>query len=261
MPVLVTDADTPLGTRLVDRLVATGGEVRAYCSAQGDVGAMRRRGAIAASGDIDDVGRLEAACEQVHTVIHLGGGLLTTRPEQILVDMDSVVAAAAGAGVRRLVFLSVVGADPLSREPFRRVKGLAERQAAQGAVPSVAVRTALVQTPSLRSLVAGTPLPQDVLDHDVRAVSAVAVVELLVALDDLRSQGDRGGHATLVAAGERVSLAAWRDDPGDVPATYRPVDQFPLLLEGLRGPWVDDDPVPADAWAFTGVSPGIPSPE
>ncbi len=258
MPVLVTDADTPLGIRLVERLLALGGEVRAFCSATGDVGALRTLGAITASGDIDDVGRLEAACEQVHTVIHLGGGLLARRPEKLLMDMESVVEACANAGVRRLVFLSVVGADPLSPEPFRRVKGLAEQLAARGAVPSVAVRAALVDTPELRSLVAGTPLPADVLEHDVRAVRGEDLVDLLVALDDMRSRGE-AGHAALIASGAPVSLAAWREHPGEVAPTYRQLDGLPLLVSGLGGPWVDTDPVPADAWTFAGIEPGIPS--
>ncbi|MFT5222988.1 MAG: hypothetical protein ACI867_001298, partial [Glaciecola sp.] len=102
MPVLVTQADTTLGTALVRRLLATGGQVRAYCSAGGDVAILRAAGAIVAAGDVDDEGRLEAACEQVHTVIHLAGGLLSPSPERIVADAASVANAAGSAGVHRL---------------------------------------------------------------------------------------------------------------------------------------------------------------
>ncbi len=253
MPVLVTDADTPLGTALVQRLLATGGQVRAWCSARGDVGRLRGLGAITASGDVDDTGRLEAACEQVHTVVHLGGGLLSRSAEQVVVDQQSVVEAAAGAGVRRLVFLSVVGASAVADDPLRRAKAVAEQLAAEGPVPSVAVRVPLVDTAGLRGVLAGTPMPHDLVGAAVASVPASAVVELLATIDDLRSRGE-AGHATLVAPGRPHALGDWpRPADGHVAPTYRALAEVPLLVPALAGPWVDDDPVPADAWAFTGV--------
>jgi hypothetical protein len=71
MPVLVTSAQHPLARRIALRLLEEGGEVRAY--AHGAVADLRAAGAIVASGEVDDEGRLEAAMVQVHTVVHVGG--------------------------------------------------------------------------------------------------------------------------------------------------------------------------------------------
>lgn len=255
MPVLVTAADTDLGTALVHRLLATGGQVRAYCSADGDRAALRAAGAIVASGDVDDEGRLESALEQVHTMIHLGGGLLSPSPERIVADMATVCTAAANAGVARLVVLSVLGASRQAPDDLRRAKAEVELMAAEMTTPSVVVRTGLVLTDPFRAVLAGTPLPSEVREHEIDVVDRAALVEVLWTLDELRSEATTG-HATLVAPG-RLTTVGEVADSHTGPGVYRPLDTVPLLLGGLAGTWQDDDPIAADAWEFTGVDPEV----
>lgn len=255
MPVLVTQADTPLGTDLVRSLLELGGEVRAYCSSTGNIGPLRAAGAITASGTLDDEGRLEAACEQVHTVIHLGGGLLASSAERIVADAQTVATAASNAGVRRVIALSVVGASAGADDPLRRAKAAVEALLSEAAVPSVALRVPLVLTGELAAVLTGTPRPTDLDAHPVRTLPAADLVDLLVRLDDLRSEAQQG-HAVLVAAGDaaRPLREVVAELAVDV-STYRPDDQSPLLASGLAGPWTDPDDVTADAYALVGMAP------
>lgn len=256
MPVLVTAADSTLGVLAVRRLLAEGGEVRAYCRGSGPVAELRAAGAIVAVGDLDDEGRLEAAMAQVHTVLHLAGGLLSPSAEQVAFEADVVTTAAVQAGVRRLICLSLPGADPAADEPLRRAKGMAEAALRSAAVPTVVVRTSLVDGPRLRDALAGRDLDEATLARQVAPVRADDLVELLAQLDAVRSEAHEG-HVVFAANGPvRVTLGDYLDAVGRsrVGRTYRPTDRDPLLPAALDGPWLSElSGTVFDAWDFAGV--------
>lgn len=260
MPVLVTAADSPLGARTVRRLLDEGGEVRAYCRGSGPVSELRAGGAIIAIGDLDDEGRLEAAMAQVHTVIHLAGGLLSPTAEAVSFETDVVATAAAQAGVRRLIALSLPGADPRADEPLRRAKGMAEDALRSASVPTVVVRASLVDTPRLRDALAGQRLSLELGQRTVAPLRPDDLVELLAQLDAVRSEAHEG-HVVFAADGPtRMTLDDYLARVGvggsRVGRAYRPPGSDPLLLPALDGPWVSDaDEHTFDAWAFTGVRP------
>src|SRR5687768_9153463 len=90
-----------------------GGEVRVFvdeAAPSAVVDAFRAACCKVARGTLDDEGHLETAAEQVHTVVHLGGGPMTP-PDAVLDDAATVLSAAIGAGCRRLIWASHVGAD------------------------------------------------------------------------------------------------------------------------------------------------------
>jgi uncharacterized protein YbjT (DUF2867 family) len=260
MPVLVTAADSPLGVRAVTRLLREGGEVRAYCRGTGPVAELRAAGAIVAVGDLDDEGHLESAMAQVHTVLHLAGGLLSPGAEPVAYEADVVTTAAVQAGVRRLVALSLPGADPRADEPLRRAKGMAEAALRSAALPTVVLRPSLVDAPRLRDALAGRRLPADLLDRTVAPLRIDDLVELLAQLDAVRSEAHEG-HVVFAADGPtRMTLAGYLErvgvDASRLGRTYRPPERDPLLLAGLDGPWVSDvDEAVFDAWEFTGTRP------
>lgn len=68
MPVVVTAAETPLGRRVVARLVAEGAEVRALVDKP-----ATDLGVPTAVADWAELERLGAVLEGAHTVIHLAG--------------------------------------------------------------------------------------------------------------------------------------------------------------------------------------------
>src|SRR5680860_1475298 len=89
MPVMVTHAQSAAGRAAVRALRRSGGELRVWLDAEvatdDDAAAFRGLGCKVAAGTMDDEGRLELAFEQVHTVVHLGGGPLE-EPEEVLED-------------------------------------------------------------------------------------------------------------------------------------------------------------------------------
>ncbi|MGH2785014.1 MAG: SDR family oxidoreductase [Actinomycetota bacterium] len=128
MPVLVTGATGCVGRALIPKLVESGGQVRVYV--RRDVPEYRQRGVKVAIGEADHEGRLESALEQVHTLVHLIGG---PSPEPVFkiewlnrTSTEVALRAAENAEVRRIVFLSPLGADPSSDHPYLAAKGKAE---------------------------------------------------------------------------------------------------------------------------------------
>jgi nucleoside-diphosphate-sugar epimerase len=62
MPVIVVGADTPLGTVIVDHLLAPDREIRAFVTDPAAGSELRRRGVKVALGDLSDSSHVEGAC-------------------------------------------------------------------------------------------------------------------------------------------------------------------------------------------------------
>lgn len=258
MPVLVTSAQRSLPRRIARRLLDEGGEVRAY--AHGDATSLRAAGAMVATGEVDDEGRLEAAMEQVHTVIHVGGGVLSGDLDALERDADVVATAAANAGVRRVIVLSLPGADPDAAEPLRRTKGRIEARFAQAAPPSVVLRVSWVDTATVTDAVLAGGLLGEAEGVEVAPVRVDDLLELVAAFDRARSSADEG-HLVVAADGpQRLELADHlrRRDPDHRRLTGRRLpdpDTLATLRGALTGPWTAQDPVVVDGWAFADVDP------
>lgn len=163
MPVLVTGAEAGAGRAVVARLVRAGGEVRAFVDREATPAAVvegyRRWGAKVARGALDDEGRLELAMEQAHTVVHTGGGFLD-RPAGIVDELAGVISAALGAGCRRVVWLSCLGARAPGANPYLRACAEGEALLAETPVETVVLRRALTygpHDPLTALLAAGVP--------------------------------------------------------------------------------------------------------
>ena len=256
MPVLVAPADIGLGPALVTRLLADGGEVRAYCSGEGARAPLRQAGAIIADGDLDDEGHLEAAMEQVHTVVDLSGGPLAASAEAIDVAGRTVLRAASQAGVRRLVRLSVPGADPAAGDELRRVEGELEEALRDAAPPTVVVRPSVVDSARMRDALRSVATAEH-HDTEVAPVQPDDLIEALAILDAVRSHAHTG-HVVFHAEGDRMTLGSYLDrvDAGSrVGQVYVARSEVPLLGPSLSAPWVTDDEVVFDVWEFTGHEP------
>jgi uncharacterized protein YbjT (DUF2867 family) len=104
--ILVTAAYGNQGQRLIPLLARAGKKVRAMRAA-GDLAALKELGAAEAiHGDASDPASLARAMEGVETVYHIGPALLPNEEEMGL----AVVEAAEAAGVKHLVFSSVLHA-------------------------------------------------------------------------------------------------------------------------------------------------------
>jgi uncharacterized protein YbjT (DUF2867 family) len=261
MPVLVTAAHQPLARRIATRLLDEGGEVRVV--ADGDVTALRAAGAFVATATSDDEGRLEAALAQVHTVVHVGGGLLTRDPGRIVVAAETLARAATGAGVARIITVSLPGAHPAADDPIRRAKARAEQVLAAVPCPTVVVRAGLVDGPALRDALVTAGLSTEVLATEVAPVRATDLIELIAAFDRARSSSP-DGHLVVAADGpHRLSIAGYLDrvGAGRISRVGRRLPDPAVvdrLAAVLTGPWRDDGPGRVDGWDFADHQPEVP---
>lgn len=251
MPVLVNAAHRPVARLLVARLLEEGGQVRAL--ARSGVSELRAAGVFTAVGDPDDEGLLEAACTGVHTLVHLGGGL-GGDPAAVRAEGLAVAAAAEGAAVRRVLLVTMVGADPASPDPLRRAHAEVAAAVAAADVPSVEVRVGLVDTAPVRALLAAVGPPAELREHPVAPVTARDLVEVLVALDAARSRAT-DGHLVIAARGRAATLGDLLADGGGRRGARLPAPAVrDALLTTLAGPWVEDDPAVPSARDLLGVA-------
>ena len=266
MPVLVTAAHQPLARRVAARLIEEGGEVRV--TAAGDVASLRAAGAFVATATSDDEGRLEAALADVHTLVHVGGGLVTPDPGRIVTDAEVAARAARGAEVRRVIALSVAGASPDAVDPLRRAKSAMEAVFADLPCPTIVLRLGLVDTPALRDALMTAGLEPVHLDVVVRPVRVTDVLELVVAFDRARARSTQG-HLVVAADGpQAMSVAGYLDRvTGSQAGRGRLLGRrlpdpatIDRLVTTLAGPWEQAEPHLLDGWGFAQLEPGVPGP-
>lgn len=262
MPVLLTRPATAVARATASLLLEAGAQVRLFGPEVPSE--LRARGAFAAIGAPDDHGLLEAALAQVHTLVHVGGGLEVEHADHLVAEADLVLGAAERAGVQRVVVLSLPGAHPGADDPLRAAAGRVEQDAAARPFPTVVVRPSLVDTNAARDLLAS--LPGTALDDTV--VAPVRVEDLahgLVAIDEARSQAT-AGHVVFHAHGpEPLTVADYlrrigafdaaggRDLVGRV---YRPGGADAPARRALAGPWTEPaGTVSADLWDFADINP------
>ena len=161
-PILVTGATGTVGAHLVRDLRERGLPVRPFSRAAGDLG---------------DPVAVRAAVEGASQVF-----LCTANGPAQLAHELAVIDAAAAAGVRRIVKLSTVGAEPGSSAPFWDVHGRSERHLAASGLPSVVLRACFLMSnidPTASPLVAPAAGARIAMvdPADVAACAAVALAE------------------------------------------------------------------------------------
>jgi len=254
VPVLVHAAHRPLAQRLAVRLLAEGGQVRA--TAATGVAALRASGVFTANCDPDDEGTLEAALTNVHTLVVLLGGIGTDDVAAVRAEGLAAARAAEGADIARAVLVTLSGTSPSAADPLRRVHAEVAAAFAELPLPTVEVRTGLVDTPALRALLRTAGLAAAERELELALVDADALLQLIVAIDAARSRASEG-HLVLAAQGaHRVRLDALVGGEGASRAGMRLPAEVArsLLMQVLNGPWHDDDPTILDAWPLFGVA-------
>ena len=213
MPVLITGAETAEGLATARRLRRTG-EVRAFVDVDATTAAetLRSYGCKVAKGSLDDEGHLEAALEQVHTVIHLAGGPMT-QPDEVLDGAATVVSAAIGAGCRRMIYASHLGAGDPRGNAYLIACAEVEALLADAPLEAITIRRTLTYGP-------GDPLTDALAAGRVPPEAAEATHSPLYA-DDLalviaeadRVRGDLHDlHVQLTLSGPmEILLASFAD--------------------------------------------------
>ncbi len=100
--------------------------------------------------DVTRAESLRGAFDDCETIVHTVAVPTERRASFTDVNVrgtEHVVAEAERAGVRRIVHMSALGADPESPFPFLRSKGLGERAVVRSNAPSVALRPSILFGP------------------------------------------------------------------------------------------------------------------
>lgn len=148
MRVLVTGATGFVGRAVLPRLPHTGHQVRILL--RPSVASPRLPMSLAveaAVSSLNDDRGLRAALLEVDAVLHLAGGEVDgIRADPLASDAGgtaSLVAAADEAGVRRMVFLSQLGADRASAYPVLRAKAIGEEAIRRSRIPFTILRSGI----------------------------------------------------------------------------------------------------------------------
>lgn len=209
MPVMVTGAESAEGRATATWLRRSGGEVRVFVAraAAEEAEVLRSAGCKVARGDLDDEGHLETALEQVHTVVHLAGGPMTD-PDAVLDDAATVLSAAMGAGCRRMMWASHLGADAPRGNAY--LEACAETEALLDDAPleTIVVRRALTYGVGdvLTEALAAGALPPEAAESTHSPLYAGDLAMVLAEADRVRG-GVGDLSLTLALAGPTEVLA------------------------------------------------------
>ena len=107
---MVIGADTPLGAGLVEALLGTHQEVRAFVTDPSVVAGLKRRGVKVATGDVSDPSHVSSSCIDVFTAILVTAAAHDRRIRSFADDPDEVIAgwvdAVEEADVTRVIWLA-----------------------------------------------------------------------------------------------------------------------------------------------------------
>lgn len=226
--ILVVGATGLLGGHITRSLLERGRPVRALARSAAAEDSLRAAGAEVVRGDLKDPDSLRAACAGVDGVVTTANSAQRTEPDTSeTVDRQGtidLVDAAVGAGVRRFVLTSTLGADPASPHPFVAAKGAAEEHLRRAPIGwtvlqpnfSMDIWIPAVAGPAL----AGQPVT--IVGEGRRRHSMVAVRDVaayaVAALED-----DAAQRQTIVIGGPEA--LSWRDVLAEVEAGLgRPVE-------------------------------------
>jgi NADH dehydrogenase len=150
--ILVTGGTGFIGQALIRTLVEAGHEVRTLVRPSPRSPNLPRGVPVeVAVSALNDERGLRAAMVGVDTVYHLAGsewlGAYASLMEVDIRGTQSVVRAAADAGIERLFFTSHLGADRASAYPVFKAKAIAEEFIRRGGIDYTILRTSLVFGP------------------------------------------------------------------------------------------------------------------
>ncbi len=152
--ILLTGATGSTGSRLLDRLLAAGEDVRCLVRDPRRLGA-RRVDVQITMGDLRELSDpylLRQAMRGVHTVIHLAASLRDQPPYRVEelngLATARLVQAAEGAGVERFVYFSALNASPVQRTRFFRSKWAGENAVESSSMKTLVFRPSVVFDPS-----------------------------------------------------------------------------------------------------------------
>src|SRR5829696_7899088 len=128
--ILITGATGKVGTDLVNALVEQGAEVRALVRDPQRAARVLPEVVELSRGDLSDAESVKEALDGVERMF------LLSPPDQRMRELELIaIAAAREVGVKHLVKLSAIGADPSATGFFLREHGHAEQAVRESGIP------------------------------------------------------------------------------------------------------------------------------
>jgi NADH dehydrogenase len=145
--ILLTGGTGVVGSALLPRLLAEGHEVRCLVRDPRRLGPDRVRVQLSLA-DLGDPRGLRHAVRGADTVIHLASAIRDQPPRRVeevtALGTHRLLRAAEGAGVRRFIFFSALGATSFQRTRFFRAKALAEERVASSELETTILAPSII---------------------------------------------------------------------------------------------------------------------
>lgn len=243
--VLVTGANGHLGRRLLRALAARGDAPRALVRSRAAADALAgvcEAGSVEIwTADYGDAAAIEQAAAGCDRIAHLVGILKETATSRYVDAHEratrSIARAAERAGARRLVTVSILGADPASANACLASRGRSEQILLEGKVPATVLRVPMVLGPGEH---AASALRARASARVAWLVRGGASLEQPLDADDLLHAvlsalaDDSGGHRVLDLAGpESLSRRALVRRAAAALGTRPRIAPVPWLLASL----------------------------
>jgi len=244
--VLVAGATGFLGASFVRELAAR--DLRVIALGR-DAGRIRRRfeglRVEARSGDVTRLGSLEAALQDVDTVVQCVqfSGFPVEDASRGLTFMDvdgqgtqNLVECARAASVQRFVYLSGVGADPSSDRPWYGAKAVAEASIRDSGLGYTIIRPSWVYGPEDRSLnlfiraLRLNPLFFPQIGDGVQRLNPLYIQDLAAVVADVVETRSADGETFELGGPIAYTLDEIIRIAMEVTAQPRPIVHFPVAL-------------------------------
>ena len=276
--ILIVGATGILGGMITQRLLAEGNDVRILLrhNSPSDQLALQRMATSARSlidagakpvyGDLKQRASLEAACDDVETVITTANSAMRGGEDNVdTVDRQgnrNLIEAARAAGVKQFVFISFLGADLNSPVPLFQAKAETEAMLAKSGMPyTVLAPNFFIE--SWVGMVVGIPLqarqPVTLVGQGQRLHSLISVGDVaafaVAAVGHPAAINQRlalGGPAPLTWRGivDTFSQVLGQELPVQFVAPGEPVPLLPEIVPGvLAAMETYDSPIPMDETA------------
>lgn len=243
--ILVTGGTGFIGQSLIRHLVEGGKPVRTLLRPSQKSPHLPRGVSIeVAVSSLRDERGLRAALKDIDTVIHLAGGeRYGSRSSLEAVDVEGskvLAQACKQAGVRRIVFLSHLGADRASAYPVFKAKAIAEHFFLNSGVSTTIVRSAVAFGPndqfttSFLKLIRLSPFIFFIPGDGHNLLQPIWVEDLTTCMQMIVDDDETAGQIFSIGGGEYLTLHEVLDE---IMATARIkrriVPMSPIFLRGL----------------------------
>ena len=239
MKVLVTGGTGFVGTHLVNTLLRRGHAVATLARTPERAHNRYNRGVEVVGGDVLEPGSLIRAAAGREAIVHLVGIIFETRRQSFDAmhrqAVENVIAAAKPAGVRRLLYMSAMGAAADAPSAYSRSKAAGESAVRQSGLDWTIIRPSLIFGPGdgffsgLAPIVRGNPGFIPVIGSGQTRFMPVSVYDVARVFADSLDRPETIGRTYEVGGPQTFTLnELYREIALAVGKPRKPMIHFPL---------------------------------